>query len=138
MKAIKENSILSFNAAANYPIDFIEFDVQVPYHTPAKAWDPKNFFFFFRVQCFLFLIYWDNFLYSWPGSWPKNYSSLSPQFVHERYSVMVYWFISLFFFLCHLLGLQINRCVKSLTLCMKKLLITWSKEPLGFDGKVKK
>lgn len=90
MKAIKENSILSFNAAANYPIDFIEFDVQVPYHTPAKAWDPKNFFFFFRVQCFLFLIYWDNFLYSWPGSWPKNYSSLSPQFVHERYSVMVY------------------------------------------------
>ncbi|XP_055805724.1 glycerophosphodiester phosphodiesterase GDPD1, chloroplastic-like [Solanum dulcamara] len=29
MKAVKENSILSFNAAANYPIDFIEFDVQV-------------------------------------------------------------------------------------------------------------
>ncbi|KAG5624573.1 hypothetical protein H5410_009791 [Solanum commersonii] len=30
MKAVKENSILSFNAAAKYPIDFIEFDVQVP------------------------------------------------------------------------------------------------------------
>lgn len=29
MNAVKENSILSFNAAANYPIDFIEFDVQV-------------------------------------------------------------------------------------------------------------
>ncbi|XP_022983246.1 glycerophosphodiester phosphodiesterase GDPD1, chloroplastic-like [Cucurbita maxima] len=29
MKAIKENSILSFNAAAKFPIDFVEFDVQV-------------------------------------------------------------------------------------------------------------
>ncbi|XP_010540416.1 PREDICTED: glycerophosphodiester phosphodiesterase GDPD3 [Tarenaya hassleriana] len=29
MKSIKENSILSFNAAADFPIDFIEFDVQV-------------------------------------------------------------------------------------------------------------
>ncbi|KAK6256232.1 Glycerophosphodiester phosphodiesterase domain - like 4 [Theobroma cacao] len=29
MKAIKENSILSFNCAAKSPIDFIEFDVQV-------------------------------------------------------------------------------------------------------------
>ncbi len=29
MKTIKENSILSFNAAAKFPIDFIEFDVQV-------------------------------------------------------------------------------------------------------------
>ncbi|OIW20911.1 hypothetical protein TanjilG_25083 [Lupinus angustifolius] len=29
MRAIKENSIMSFNAAANFPIDFIEFDVQV-------------------------------------------------------------------------------------------------------------
>lgn len=29
MKAIKENSILSFNAAADYAVDFIEFDVQV-------------------------------------------------------------------------------------------------------------
>ncbi|EEF49390.1 glycerophosphodiester phosphodiesterase, putative [Ricinus communis] len=29
MKAIKENSILSFNSAATFPIDFIEFDVQV-------------------------------------------------------------------------------------------------------------
>ncbi|XVF13868.1 hypothetical protein REPUB_Repub09cG0006100 [Reevesia pubescens] len=28
MKAIKENSILSFNSAAKFPIDFIEFDVQ--------------------------------------------------------------------------------------------------------------
>ncbi|OIW20915.1 hypothetical protein TanjilG_25087 [Lupinus angustifolius] len=29
MRAIKENSIMSFNDAANFPIDFIEFDVQV-------------------------------------------------------------------------------------------------------------
>lgn len=29
MKAIKENTIRSFNAAANYPIDYVEFDVQV-------------------------------------------------------------------------------------------------------------
>ncbi|KAK1553341.1 hypothetical protein Q3G72_033199 [Acer saccharum] len=29
MKSIKENSILSFNAASKFPIDFIEFDVQV-------------------------------------------------------------------------------------------------------------
>ncbi|KAG2411454.1 hypothetical protein I3760_Q003900 [Carya illinoinensis] len=29
MRAIKENSIASFNAASSFPIDFIEFDVQV-------------------------------------------------------------------------------------------------------------
>lgn len=29
MKAIKENTIRSFNAAANYPVDYVEFDVQV-------------------------------------------------------------------------------------------------------------
>lgn len=29
MKAVKENTILSFNTAGKYPIDFIEFDVQV-------------------------------------------------------------------------------------------------------------
>lgn len=29
MKAVKENSILSFNEAGRYPIDFVEFDVQV-------------------------------------------------------------------------------------------------------------
>ncbi|KAK8607349.1 hypothetical protein V6N13_053090 [Hibiscus sabdariffa] len=29
MKAIKENSLLSFNSAAKFPLDFIEFDVQV-------------------------------------------------------------------------------------------------------------
>lgn len=29
MRAIKENSIMSFNAAAKSPLDFIEFDVQV-------------------------------------------------------------------------------------------------------------
>ncbi|CAI9763118.1 unnamed protein product [Fraxinus pennsylvanica] len=29
MKAVKENTILSFNTAGNFPVDFIEFDVQV-------------------------------------------------------------------------------------------------------------
>ncbi|KAJ0988772.1 hypothetical protein J5N97_007128 [Dioscorea zingiberensis] len=29
LKAVKENSILSFNMAGNFPIDFVEFDVQV-------------------------------------------------------------------------------------------------------------
>lgn len=29
MKSIKENSILSFNVAADFPIEFVEFDVQV-------------------------------------------------------------------------------------------------------------
>jgi len=29
MQAIKENTILSFNAAGNFPVDFVEFDVQV-------------------------------------------------------------------------------------------------------------
>ncbi|KAK4760497.1 hypothetical protein SAY87_005390 [Trapa incisa] len=29
MKSVKENSVVSFNAAAGFPVDFIEFDVQV-------------------------------------------------------------------------------------------------------------
>ncbi|KAF5175255.1 Glycerophosphodiester phosphodiesterase [Thalictrum thalictroides] len=29
MKSIKENTIRSFNAAANFPVDFVEFDVQL-------------------------------------------------------------------------------------------------------------
>ena len=41
MKSIQENSILSFNAASKFPIDFIEFDVQVfPF-----------FFFFYKCSC---------------------------------------------------------------------------------------
>lgn len=40
MKSIQENSILSFNAASKFPIDFIEFDVQV---------FPFFFFFFINV-----------------------------------------------------------------------------------------
>ena len=42
MKSIQENSILSFNAASKFPIDFIEFDVQV---------FPFFFFFFFKCSC---------------------------------------------------------------------------------------
>lgn len=30
MRAIRENSIRSFNAAAAFPVDFVEFDVQSP------------------------------------------------------------------------------------------------------------
>ena len=29
MKAVKENSIVSFNAAGKFPVDLVEFDVQV-------------------------------------------------------------------------------------------------------------
>lgn len=43
MRAIKENSILSFNAAANFPIDFIEFDVQV---SRPNLWILNNFLIF--------------------------------------------------------------------------------------------
>lgn len=119
MKAVKENSIVSFNAAANYPIDFIEFDVQVPYHNflslsfPAKTLDPTKLLFItdFRVQYLIFLpkikkkgpvLILDYCCRSWPKnyifqkknlkprSWPKNYASLSPQFVHHtKYSVMI-------------------------------------------------
>lgn len=31
MRAIKENTITSFNTAAKYPLDFVEFDVQVSF-----------------------------------------------------------------------------------------------------------
>lgn len=34
MRAIKENSIISFNRAASFPIDFVEFDVQVFFISP--------------------------------------------------------------------------------------------------------
>lgn len=34
MKAIKENSIRSFNAAAEFSVDFVEFDVQVRFTVP--------------------------------------------------------------------------------------------------------
>lgn len=37
MKAYKENSIVSFNSAAKYPIDYIEFDVQVRLHITSHA-----------------------------------------------------------------------------------------------------
>lgn len=33
MRAIKENSIMSFNAASSFPLDFIEFDVQVYFNS---------------------------------------------------------------------------------------------------------
>lgn len=37
MKAFKENSILSFNAASQFPIDYVEFDVQVPPLPPSLS-----------------------------------------------------------------------------------------------------
>ncbi|KZV42057.1 hypothetical protein F511_18403 [Dorcoceras hygrometricum] len=58
--AVKENTILSFNTAGNFPVDFIEFDVQV-----TKDGCP--------------VIFHDNFLFSEDnvGS-PCVYSSLLP------------------------------------------------------------
>lgn len=38
MKAVKENSIISFNTAANFPVDFVEFDVQVIF-CPEKSFN---------------------------------------------------------------------------------------------------
>lgn len=52
MKSMKENTILSFNAAARHPLDFIEFDVQVSLNL-----------FLRRIIFFLFFF----FLFSWGG-----------------------------------------------------------------------
>lgn len=42
MNSIKENSILSFNEAAKFPIDFFEFDVQV---RPSSSFCIFSFFY---------------------------------------------------------------------------------------------
>ena len=47
MKSIQENSILSFNAASKFPIDFIEFDVQVTIKSLTKFYVSVSFSFFF-------------------------------------------------------------------------------------------
>lgn len=47
MKSIKENTILSFNAAARHPLDFIEFDVQVSLNLFLRRIIFFLFFFFF-------------------------------------------------------------------------------------------
>lgn len=44
--ALKENSILSFNAASKLPLDFIEFDVQVLSNPLVCLGSPHSFFFF--------------------------------------------------------------------------------------------
>lgn len=52
MKSIKENTILSFNAATRHPLDFIEFDVQV-------SLIPFLFLIIFLriiILCFIFLL----------------------------------------------------------------------------------
>lgn len=43
--ALKENSILSFNAASKLPLDFIEFDVQVSFSF-SLSWNPSLFSMF--------------------------------------------------------------------------------------------
>ena len=41
-RGFKENSILSFNSAAKFPIDFIEFDVQVGFfESSLKLWSVR-------------------------------------------------------------------------------------------------
>jgi glycerophosphodiester phosphodiesterase len=50
MEFLKENSILSFNAAAKLPIDFIEFDVQVKTKTSAHF---VLFSGFFVRECYV-------------------------------------------------------------------------------------
>lgn len=52
MKAIKENTIRSFNAAANYPVDYVEFDVQVSsISSPAIV-----FYYFFPTVSLVLLL----------------------------------------------------------------------------------
>ncbi|KAL5978872.1 hypothetical protein ACLOJK_018767 [Asimina triloba] len=46
MKAIKENSILSFNTAAKFALDFVEFDVQVNNGRPFPLFSRLSVFFF--------------------------------------------------------------------------------------------
>ncbi|KAL6541390.1 Lysophospholipase D gdpd1 [Orobanche gracilis] len=65
MKAVKENTILSFNAAGKHPIDFVEFDVQV-----TKDGCP--------------IIFHDNFIYSQDNGtiFEKRVTDLSlPEFI---------------------------------------------------------
>ena len=49
MKFIKQNSILSFNSAAKFPIDFVEFDVQVCFIFPRLTQSGRVFGFWLRL-----------------------------------------------------------------------------------------
>lgn len=53
--ALKENSILSFNAASKLPLDFIEFDVQVLSNPLVCLGSPHSIFFFFFLLTIWFL-----------------------------------------------------------------------------------
>ena len=55
MRAFKENSISSFNAASCFPIDFIEFDVQVRFLRHSIRF-LLRFFNCFFVLVFLFFV----------------------------------------------------------------------------------
>lgn len=52
MRALKENSISSFNAASCFPIDYIEFDVQVRFLRHSISFT----FFLFLSSSFFFLV----------------------------------------------------------------------------------
>lgn len=54
MKAIKENSIASFNTAGKFAVDFVEFDVQVRF--PRQSSAPRFMFSFRLLLCFLSLM----------------------------------------------------------------------------------
>lgn len=55
-RGYKENSILSFNSAAKFPIDFIEFDVQVG--SPIYSLSQLVFIF---LKSFVFWGFWFSF-----------------------------------------------------------------------------
>jgi len=54
MRAIKENTIMSFNAASTFPLDFIEFDVQVTASFLFLLLHSIKFFFFSFSRLLLF------------------------------------------------------------------------------------
>ena len=56
MRAFKENSISSFNAASCFPIDFIEFDVQVRFLRHSIRFLLRFFNCFFVLVFFFFFV----------------------------------------------------------------------------------
>lgn len=56
MRAIKENSIASFNAASAFPIDFVEFDVQVRFLSRSLSLCFFNSFHGFSVSFIRFSV----------------------------------------------------------------------------------
>lgn len=99
MKFLKENSILSFNAAAQFPIHFLEFDVQVSPHcflisslliTNFKQSHHKTFSFLFSSLPFLFFCCINTHDYEHPCKEHVGLTAL----------LLIFSFLIMFCFLC--------------------------------------